>query len=195
MWTRRRFLHHTGLASMVLATTQFDLLAREEDVWTTAFRILGRIKAPEFPAREFSVTAYGAKPDGVADCSAAFRSAIEASRNARGGRVVVPEVRFLTGTIRLRSNVNLHVGEGTTIAFDTDASKYLPLVLTRFEGTELMNYSPFVYALDERNVAITGKGTRTFDGVQSPDVLEGVKDLVLKNVKVNGQPRNETISR
>jgi len=35
----------------------------------------------------------------------------------------------------------------------------------------------------------------TFDGVQSPDVLEGVKDLVLKNVKINGRARNETISR
>jgi polygalacturonase len=35
----------------------------------------------------------------------------------------------------------------------------------------------------------------TFDGVQSPDVLEGVKDLVLTNVRINGQPRNETISR
>jgi len=65
----------------------------------------------------------------------------------------------VTGAIRLRSNVNLHVSDGATIAFDRDASKYLPLVLTRFEGTELMNYSPFIYALDERNVAITGKGT------------------------------------
>src|SRR6185312_5984635 len=35
----------------------------------------------------------------------------------------------------------------------------LPLVLTRFEGTELMNYSPFLYALDETNVGITGAGT------------------------------------
>ena len=35
----------------------------------------------------------------------------------------------------------------------------------------------------------------TFDGVQSPDVLEGVRDLVLKNVKINGRVRNETITR
>jgi hypothetical protein len=35
----------------------------------------------------------------------------------------------------------------------------------------------------------------TFDGVASPDVLEGVKDLVLKNVRVNGALRNETITR
>jgi polygalacturonase len=35
----------------------------------------------------------------------------------------------------------------------------------------------------------------TFDGVASPDVIEGVKDLVLKNVRVNGQRRDETLSR
>src|SRR5206468_8133043 len=73
--------------------------------------------------------------------------------------VVVPAGRFLTGAIRLRSGVNLYLDEGATIAFRPEASAYLPLVLTRFEGIELMNYSPFIYALDETNVAITGKGT------------------------------------
>jgi hypothetical protein len=34
-----------------------------------------------------------------------------------------------------------------------------------------------------------------FDGVESPDVIEGVKDLVLSNVLVNGQKRDERISR
>ena len=35
----------------------------------------------------------------------------------------------------------------------------------------------------------------TFDGVASPDVLEGVRDLTLTNVRVNGQRRDERISR
>jgi polygalacturonase len=159
MLTRRRFLWQSGLASAILASTRFDLLAWEEDLWTTAGSILGRIKAPEFPSRDFDITAHGAKPDGTTDCTAAFHAAIDACRNAGGGRVVVPQGRFLTGAMRLRSNVNLHLADGATIAFDPDPAKYLPLVLTRFEGTELMNYSPFIYALDERNVAITGRGT------------------------------------
>jgi polygalacturonase len=166
MLTRRRFLLQTGVASAMLAVRPFDLLAYEEDLWATASQILGRITAPEFPSRDVNVTAHGAKPDGATDCSAAFRAAIDACRNAGGGRVVVPPGRFLTGAIRLRSNVNLHVSEGATIAFDSDASKYLPLVLTRFEGTELMNYSPFIYALDEQNVAVSGKGT--LDGQADP---------------------------
>ncbi|HKE88231.1 MAG TPA: glycoside hydrolase family 28 protein, partial [Vicinamibacterales bacterium] len=44
---------------------------------------------------------------------------------------------------------------------------YLPLVLTRWEGVELMNYSPFIYAFEATNIAITGPGT--LDGQASPD--------------------------
>ena len=34
--------------------------------------------------------------------------------------------------------------------------------MTRFESTEVMNYSPFIYAFEQENIAITGEGT--FDG-------------------------------
>ena len=133
--------------------------AAQEDLWSTASGILARISPPRFPARDVGVTQHGATGDGVTDCTSAFRAAIDACRAAGGGRVVVPAGRFLTGPIRLRSNVNLHLSDGATIAFSPDASLYLPLVLTRFEGVEVMNYSPFIYALDESNVAITGRGT------------------------------------
>lgn len=122
--------------------------------------ILARIKPPVFPDRNFEVTHYGASGDGSRDCTQAFRDAIAACSAAGGGRVVVPAGgRFLTGAIHLLSNVNLHVESGATIAFSRDTRKYLPRVLTRFEGTELMNYSPFIYALDQENIAITGSGT------------------------------------
>jgi polygalacturonase len=133
--------------------------AWQDDLWSTAADILRRVRDPVFPARDVDVTAHGAKGDGSTDCSAAIRAAIDACHAAGGGRVVVPPGRFLTGAIRLRSNVNLHVSEGATLAFRAAPEAYLPLVLTRFEGTELMNYSPFLYALDEANVGITGAGT------------------------------------
>ncbi|MGH9419919.1 MAG: glycoside hydrolase family 28 protein, partial [Thermoanaerobaculia bacterium] len=66
---------------------------------------------------------------------------------------------YSSGAIHLASNVNLHVAKGATILFSTVAAKYLPAVLTRFEGMELMNYSPLIYAIDCQNVAITGEGT------------------------------------
>jgi polygalacturonase len=51
------------------------------------------------------------------------------------------------------------VAEGATISFSTDPAAYLPQVLTRFEGVELMGLSPLIYAYGATNVAITGTGT------------------------------------
>jgi polygalacturonase len=120
---------------------------------------LARIKTPIFPAHEFDITKFGARPDGVTDSSAAIAKAIGACTAAGGGRVVVPSGRFLTGAVRLRSRVDLHVAKGGTLLFQRDPRAYLPLVFTRFEGMELWNYSPLIYAFEEQDVAVTGDGT------------------------------------
>jgi polygalacturonase len=159
---RRAFLRAGGAAALGVAASRLDgrsQPAPSEDLWLEADRILRRIVAPRFPSREFDLRRYGARDDGSGDSSAAFRSAIQACADAGGGRVTVPAGRFLTGPIVLRSNVELHVAQGATILFSRDANQYLPLVLTRYEGVELMNYSPFIYALDQSNIAITGSGT------------------------------------
>jgi polygalacturonase len=134
-------------------------LAAEEHGWARVPSILARIKPPTFKRRDFPVTRYGAKPDGTIDCTEAFRKAVAACHAAGGGRVLVSGGTFLTGPIHLKSRVNLHVAEGATIAFSTDPSAYLPQVLTRFEGMELMGLSPLIYALDAVDVAVTGTGT------------------------------------
>ena len=135
--------------------------------WESVPSILARIRPPKFPARDFLITSYGAVGDGKANNTEAIRRAVEACSRARGGRVVVPAGTFLTGAIHLKSNVNLHVSEGATLKFSTDPKKYLPVVYTRWEGTELMNYSPLIYALDQQNIAVTGKGT--LDGSASDE--------------------------
>jgi polygalacturonase len=128
-----------------------------EGPWAQLPQILKRIQPPVFPKRDFDVTRYGAKPDGKTDCTEAFRKAVEAAAAAGGGRVVVAGGVYFSGAIRLRSNVNLHIRPEAEIRFIPDPRLY-PIVLTRFEGLECMNYSPFVYALDQRNIAITGGG-------------------------------------
>jgi polygalacturonase len=139
-----------------------------ERAWSNVPHLLARIVPPTFPARDFVITNYGAVGDGVADCTRAFAEAIAACNRAGGGKVVVPPGVYLTGAIHLKSNVNLHVARGATIQFSTDTKKFLPLVFTRFECTEVMNYSPFIYALDQENIAITGGGT--IDGQASHSV-------------------------
>ncbi|GAB3533789.1 exopolygalacturonase PelB [Pontibacter brevis] len=133
--------------------------AASADAWAQAAEILTQIVPPTFPERDFNITDYGARGDGKADNSTAIKEAIEACSKAGGGRVVVPAGKYLSGPIYLESNVNLHLEKGATILFSTNPKDYLPLVFTRWEGVELMNYSPLVYAFEEKNIAITGEGT------------------------------------
>src|SRR5829696_4679049 len=150
--TRRDFIRDLaiGAGGLVVAPTLLTacagrMTAADRVGWDLVPHILARIKAPSFPAREFRVTNFGAIGDGKTDCTAAFAATIAECSRQGGGRVHVPAGRFLTGAIHLRSNVNLHVAEGATILFSTDPRKYLPVVLTRFEGVEAMNYSPLIY--------------------------------------------------
>ncbi|MBX6763838.1 MAG: glycoside hydrolase family 28 protein [Rubrobacteraceae bacterium] len=120
--------------------------------------MLGRVGPPRFPNRDFVITDYGAVGDGKTDCTEAFRAAIADCSSAGGGRVIVPAGSFLTGAIHLKSNVNLHVTRDATVKFSQDPGDYLPVVYTRWQGIELMNYSPFIYAFEQENVAVTGSG-------------------------------------
>jgi len=117
--------------------------------------ILSRIKPPAFPKRDFNITKYGAASGGEKDCTEAIRKAITACSAAGGGRVVVPAGIFLTGPVHLENKVELHVAEEATLRFSRDPKHYLPVMLTRWEGTECMNSAPFIYAFEKTNIAIT----------------------------------------
>ncbi|HOJ87884.1 MAG TPA: glycoside hydrolase family 28 protein [Pseudothermotoga sp.] len=120
--------------------------------------ILQEISEPSIPDREFLITEFGAIADGKSDCTDAFEKAIDTLTDIGGGKIVVPAGEYLTGPIHIKSNIELHLETGARIKFIQDPHKYLPVVLTRFEGMELYNYSPFIYAYDQQNIAVTGSG-------------------------------------
>ena len=134
--------------------------------------ILQRIRPPKFPDRTFDITKYGAAANGRTLATEAIRKAIDACSAAGGGTVLVPAGTFLTGAIHLKSRTNLHVSEGATLLFSTDPKQY-PIVYTRFEGTECMNYSPLIYAWEQNDIAVTGTGT--LDGQASQENWWGWK--------------------
>lgn len=152
------------LALTVLLITQFSISpsavqAEEASVWDTKLpEILENIEKPTFPDQDFSVIDYGADQTGENKSTDAINDAIIAANEAGGGRVVIPEGTYLTGAIHLKSNVNLHVEEGAVVNFSQDPADYLPLVKTRWEGVELYNYSPLIYAYEQENIAVTGEG-------------------------------------
>jgi len=148
-----------SFALFLIALLPIPLLQADEAGWAQVPGILSRITAPEFPARDFVITNYGAVADGQTDCTAAIARAIDVCAMAGGGRVVIPAGEFLTGPIHLKSNVDLHLDQGSTLKFSTDPNAYLPAVFSRFESVECYNYSPFIYAFGQKNVAVTGEGT------------------------------------
>jgi polygalacturonase len=161
--TKRKATTSPGTWYVLRASLCLSLLVglvdRANAGWEQADEILNRVKVPQFPDKDFNITDYGAVGDGKANCTEAFRKAITAANEAGGGRVVVPAGEFLCGAIHLMSNVNLHLLDGAVIRFSTDPNMYLPVVYTRWEGVECMNYSPPVYAYQQENIAVTGKGT------------------------------------
>ncbi len=126
------------------------------DDWATAERIRTSIQVPIFPARDFPLADF--VRSGEDDISAALARAIRVCHQAGGGRVVVPAGEFLSGPIHLLSNVNLHLSAGAVLRFHTDPARYLPAVYTRWDGMELMGYSPLIYAFGQTNIALTGTG-------------------------------------
>ena len=109
--------------------------------------------------RIIKITKYGAVADGKTLATDAIKKAIEECHKKGGGRVVVPAGAFLTGAVHLKSNVNLYLEKGATLKFSMNPKDYLPIVHTRWEGMELMHLSPFIYAYEQTNIAITGEGT------------------------------------
>lgn len=126
--------------------------------WQRADSLIKEIVVPKFKNNIFNVKDYGAVSDGKKMNTKAFADAIKACSESGGGVVLVPEGKYLTGPIHLLSNVNFHLSKNSEILFSTHKREYLPVVHTSYEGMEFMNYSPLIYAYQQENIALTGKG-------------------------------------
>ncbi len=160
------------MAGMAVAGAMRLPLAAQSVRRETLETLATRIRPPKFADRTFDITRYGAVGNGQTDATTAIAKAIDACSAAGGGMVLVPRGTFLTGAVHLKSGVNLHVDEGATLLFSTDPKKY-PMVYTRFESTECINYSPLIYAWEQNDIAVTGTGT--LDGQAGPENWWGWK--------------------
>lgn len=104
----------------------------------------------------YDVTDYGAVGDGVTVSTNGINAAIQACTAAGGGTVAVPPGIYLSGTIDLKSNVELRIALGATIKGSTDLSHYRPMGAHR--GHEGMGSCGLFYAEEAANIAVTGLG-------------------------------------
>jgi len=130
----------------------------ESDPWRRMEFIIKNLPKTNFQDKTYNIDDFGAVADGKTLNTQAFQKAIQTCASNGGGKVLVPNGKYLTGAIHLESNVNLHLEDQAEILFSLNPKDY-PIVHTSWEGTEVMNYSPLIYAKNKTNVAITGKGT------------------------------------
>jgi polygalacturonase len=126
--------------------------------------ILENISEPLFPERIIEIHPEKFKH---ADWNKVINENIKTCSEEGGGTVMLHRgVYFCKGPVVLQSNVNLQLEEGVRLVFSQNPSDYLPVVFVRWEGTEAYNYSPFIYAADAENIAITGKGIIDGNGLE-----------------------------
>ncbi|WP_297073459.1 glycoside hydrolase family 28 protein [uncultured Duncaniella sp.] len=131
-----------------------------EKAWAELYpEIEKAIKTPTFRDKDYPIFKYGKKSNTEGYLyTELINKVIDRCSREGGGRVIIPAGTWLTGPITLKSNVNLHLEEGATLLFTPDLKEY-PIVRTRWEGVDCYNYQPMVYAYQQQNIAITGKGT------------------------------------
>ncbi|QDH78219.1 glycoside hydrolase family 28 protein [Echinicola soli] len=114
-------------------------------------------KKPVFPDLTINIQEHGAEEGKLA--TSIIQGAIDEASAQGGGMVVVPAGKWKTGRISLKSNVNFHLQEGAELYFSGQLEDYRPAVFTRHEGVEVMSLGACIYAYQQENIAITGKGT------------------------------------
>lgn len=160
--------------------------------WAQVPDIVKQIGEPNIPDREFNIVDFKAVADGTTDCRPAIMEAIQACESAGGGRVLVPAGTYLVnGSLYLVSDMNLHLAEGACLKFGTKTDDYFPLVLTRWAGTRIYNYGPFLYAYRKKNVSVTGSGT--LDG-QAKDVWTAWTEKESKGLEASRKMNEEGTS-
>ena len=112
---------------------------------------------PLFPDHRVNVASFGGHADGSALNTEAFAAAIRSCVAAGGGTVVVPAGTWLTGPIRLESNINLHLERGALVQFSSRIEDF-PLI-AGFDGkSRKYLVAPPIHAYRATNIAITGPG-------------------------------------
>ena len=106
----------------------------------------------------FNVIDYGATGDGLTKDTQAIQRAIDACAGAGGGTVVLPAGSYHSGSIFIKSRVELRIEPGAVILGSEDRDDY-PIVQARWEGRTQPTHAPLIAANEATNISITGRGT------------------------------------
>lgn len=128
-----------------------------EDIKDRQIDIIDNFSLTRFPDFKIDITPLD---DEDRDCLPFIQKAVDDCARNGGGTVNIKKGNYLLcGTLRLKSNVCIDVNDGAYLTFSGNPEDFLPVVFSRWEGTEMYGYSPMIYAYKCNNIAIVGRGT------------------------------------
>jgi len=108
----------------------------------------GATAAPASADRVFDVRKFGARADGKTLETTAIQSAINAANRAGGGAVLLPPGTYLSGSLRLKSRVELRLEAGATLLGSPSRSDY-----------QRGRWYALLLADQQADIVISGSGT------------------------------------
>ncbi len=139
--------------------------------------------ALQMQAKDYNASMFGAKSNGTTLNTSSIQKGIDYISENGGGRLVFYVGRYLTGTIYLKSNVTIHLEEGAILVGSTNP----------FDYEKNFNWTAMIFALDQENIGITGKGVIDGQGFQvATNLVDMIHKGVVKDPLKYDRP-NETI--
>lgn len=108
------------------------------------------------PSRRFPITDFGAVPEGP-PVTEAIERAVAKAHAAGGGRVFIPDGRWICGAFRLKGNVALELADGAVLHFPDDPEVVMRQA-PKADGRPVLTRRALVGAEGCTNVAVIGKG-------------------------------------
>ena len=119
-----------------------------------------------------SILKYGAMADAKTNNAPFIQKAIDEASNAGGGRVTIPPGNFLTGTLFLKSGVDLHLEAGACLLGSDKVNDY--------SGTGMRR--ALIIAANQKNISISGTGVINGQGQELMlDIFRKLRSGELKN--------------
>jgi polygalacturonase len=148
-----------------------------------------------------NVRDFGAKGDGSSKDTAAIQAAIDAAAKSGGGTVTLPPGRYLSGSIHLRSNITLHLDNGSVLLASPDDKDFDPYEPLPFKSVSDNETTYFRYALlaaeGAHDVSIEGHGVvdgnRTRRGGPKTIAIKLSDHVSIRGITVRNSP-NYSIS-